>query len=319
MNQTTDAAPIDGSRDPILIPDVAPESQAQPLFRSMPDAPAVVQQAVSEHIRTRRRANPTGNHPAAEDYNNFYFFVDEVMKKFLKNPNAWLKRERNFLQEDDMARKAARQAPVQPIRRSPNQPKPLVPRPTSSVVARTDPIRSAIGPRHSTKVEKTKAQRPPRAHPSRPAPERPNHSAPQSARNRQAAATKEDKDFDAIPDYCPPLDSLNSSNALKVEWKGATNALDLSDDPLRDRLHPSELKIASLLRLDCATYLTSKRRIFLSRLEFLHRGKEFRKTHAQQATFIDVNKASKLHTAFDEVGWFEAKWMKNFRPPPSSS
>jgi len=34
-------------------------------------------------------------------------------------------------------------------------------------------------------------------------------------------------------------------------------------------------------------------------------GKEFRKTDAQQACKIDVNKASKLWTAFDKVGWFK--------------
>jgi len=84
--------------------------------------------------------------------------------------------------------------------------------------------------------------------------------------------------------------------------------LDLSNDPDRDLLHPSELKVASTLRLTCAMYLTSKRRIFIGRVAALRRGKEFRKTDAQQACKIDVNKASKLWAAFDKVGWFNPVW-----------
>jgi len=40
--------------------------------------------------------------------------------------------------------------------------------------------------------------------------------------------------------------------------------------------------------------------------------KDFRKTDAQQACKIDVNKASKLWTAFDKAGWFQNKWMEPF-------
>ncbi|KAF7539606.1 hypothetical protein G7Z17_g12393 [Cylindrodendrum hubeiense] len=77
-------------------------------------------------------------------------------------------------------------------------------------------------------------------------------------------------------------------------------------------LHPDELTLAGNLRLDCATYLTSKRRIFERRLQCLRNGKEFRKTDAQQACKIDVNKASKLWTAFDKVGWLDAEWVRQY-------
>jgi hypothetical protein len=77
-------------------------------------------------------------------------------------------------------------------------------------------------------------------------------------------------------------------------------------------LHPDELILASNLRLDCATYLTSKRRIFLRRLECARIGKEFRKTDAQQACKIDVNKASKLWQAYDRVGWLDIQWMREY-------
>ncbi|KAI6251165.1 SWIRM domain-containing protein FUN19 [Erysiphe necator] len=121
---------------------------------------------------------------------------------------------------------------------------------------------------------------------------------------------REDKDFLSITDYSPPLSSLpNIVNCLKVEWKGT--GINLSSDPLAHLLHPEEIQLASNLRLDCATYLTSKRRIFVSRLEAYKAGKEFRKTDAQQACRIDVNKASKLWQAFDKVGWLDTRWASN--------
>lgn len=119
---------------------------------------------------------------------------------------------------------------------------------------------------------------------------------------------REDKDFNSLPDYCPPKESLPSKpNSLKVDWKGAP--IDLRSDPHAHLLHPDELLLAGNLRLDCATYLTSKRRIFIKRVECLEIGKEFRKTDAQQACKIDVNKASKLWAVFEKVGWLNAKWV----------
>jgi hypothetical protein len=95
-----------------------------------------------------------------------------------------------------------------------------------------------------------------------------------------------------------------------VDWKG--QPIDLSSDPHAALLHPDELLLAGNLRLDCATYLTSKRRIFERRLQCLRTGKEFRKTDAQQACKIDVNKASKLWTAFEKVGWLNQNWVRSF-------
>ncbi|TQS38668.1 hypothetical protein Golomagni_00823 [Golovinomyces magnicellulatus] len=119
---------------------------------------------------------------------------------------------------------------------------------------------------------------------------------------------REDKDFDSLVDYCPPLSSLpNKMNSLKVEWKGLP--IDLKSDPFAHLLHRDELQLAANLRLDCATYLTSKRRIFISRVAAYRIGKDFRKTDAQQACKIDVNKASKLWQAFDKVGWLDSKWV----------
>jgi len=114
----------------------------------------------------------------------------------------------------------------------------------------------------------------------------------------------EDVDYNALPDFSPPVSTLqNSPKTLKADWT-STNPLNLSGDPERHLLHDTEVTLAATLRLSCATYLCSKRRIFEARLNALRIGKEFRKTDAQQACKIDVNKASKLWTAFDKVGWF---------------
>jgi len=97
---------------------------------------------------------------------------------------------------------------------------------------------------------------------------------------------------------------------MKIDWKGAP--ISLADDPHVHLLHPDEVSLAANLRLDCATYLTSKRRIFIRRLECYRIGKEFRKTDAQQACKIDVNKASKLWQAFEKVGWLNEKWVMSY-------
>jgi hypothetical protein len=88
--------------------------------------------------------------------------------------------------------------------------------------------------------------------------------------------------------------------------------LDLSNDPDRPLLAQNELSLAATLRLSCAIYLSSKRRIFEARVKALKIGKEFRKTDAQQACKIDVNKASKLWTAYERVGLFDNKHFEQF-------
>lgn len=127
-----------------------------------------------------------------------------------------------------------------------------------------------------------------------------------TARIRQPA-TREDTNFEAIPDRCPPLISLNEYSKFRVEWKGTP--LDLSNDPHRHLLHPAELQLASTLRLSCASYLTSKRRIFHEKIERHKMGMEFRKTDSQKACKIDVNKASKLWSAYEKIGWFDLKYI----------
>lgn len=106
-----------------------------------------------------------------------------------------------------------------------------------------------------------------------------------------------------LPDYAPGTENIprDRVDALRVEWHGAPT--DLSQDPLRALLHPAELALAQSLRLPCDLYLDSKRRLFLEKVYRMRRGMPFRRTDAQKACRIDVNKASRLFAAFERVGW----------------
>ncbi|AGO12029.1 AaceriADR366Wp [[Ashbya] aceris (nom. inval.)] len=112
--------------------------------------------------------------------------------------------------------------------------------------------------------------------------------------------------WEKLPDYSPPLSTLPSNNntkCLKVEWKGSS--MDLSNDPLRHKLHPAELVLAQTLRLPCDLYLDSKRRLFCEKVHRLKQGMPFRRTDAQKACRIDVNKASRLFAAYEKIGWLD--------------
>ncbi|CAM1501545.1 Fc.00g035290.m01.CDS01 [Cosmosporella sp. VM-42] len=290
---TTDAPttpPSQALKDPVLYPveEGAASSPAQlPLF-----APAEVeeqQRIVDDHLRARTEHSfPQGSLPKREEYELVLHFQAQVVKLFQKDPKAWLRRERDLLKAD----RAQRYQNILPAATKP---------------IATKPQRS----HRADRVAKPAAPRPIRTHPG--------HTPPRTTAGRRVSATpepsrrvvapnREDKDFQSITNYCPPLDSLpNKPNSLKVDWKG--QPIDLSNDPNASLLHPDELSLAGNLRLDCATYLTSKRRIFERRLQCMRSGKEFRKTDAQQACKIDVNKASKLWSAFEKVGWLDVKWM----------
>ncbi len=91
--------------------------------------------------------------------------------------------------------------------------------------------------------------------------------------------------------------------------------MDLSDDPHQHLLHPAEVALASTLRLTCAEYLATKRRLFKAKAELFREGEEdFMKAHARTVTHVDSDKASKLGEAFYRVGWFDDKWFDNVRP-----
>ncbi|KOS19638.1 SWIRM domain-containing protein [Escovopsis weberi] len=203
-------------------------------------------------------------------------FKFQIMMGYLKGPNPWRMRELALLKEDDARRRESRLEMERRYKSTAAGAKDLA----SSVDALPRLLASELEP----------------------------------ARKRIVAPRSDDKDiknFAAIPDYCPDTKSLEGqTKCLKVDWK--SHPIDLTNDPHRHLLHPDEITLASCLRLDCAHYLTVKRRFFVGRLNCLKDGKQFRKTDAQKACRIDVNKASQLWTAYERVGWLNSKWMDAF-------
>jgi hypothetical protein len=266
-------------RDPILYPNEGPSPQT-PLFRETD-----TQQVVEEHVAARepdsfRSVSP----PRHSEYQLALEFKSQVAQAFNANRRLWAQRELAQLREDNLLKMGGRRY---------------------TTIAPATGIRVIKPPKPSRHTGvKNGVSKPPRA------PKLPRDiqlHTPDAAKR----VAREDKDFSSLPDYCPPVSSLpNKPNSLKVDWKGAP--IDLKFDPHAHLLHPDEIYLAANLRLDCATYLTSKRRIFIKRIEAYKIGKEFRKTDAQQACKIDVNKASKLWQAFDRVGWLHPKWITKF-------
>jgi len=278
-NSLPDVSPSAEVRDPILYPNLDP-SPRSPLFRANDTI-----RVVDEHVAARestpfRSVSP----PRRSEYQLALEFKSQIGRAFIANPRLWAQRELAQLKEDNALKMGGRRyttiAPATGgIRKS----------------GILKPIRNAV---------KSGVSKPPRA-------PKPLTSARGGTPDAAKRVAREDKDFESLPDYCPPISSLpNKPNSLKVDWKGAP--IDLRHDPYYHLLHPDEISLAANLRLDCATYLTSKRRIFIKRIEAYKIGKEFRKTDAQQACKIDVNKASKLWQAFDKVGWLNAKWIAKY-------
>ncbi|KAI8948072.1 SWIRM domain-containing protein [Xylaria longipes] len=307
------------AKDPILYPthDAASSPPQQPLFvpEEVPEESTDARRIVDDHVSARpaqffRGASP----PKQEDYELALSFRSQVVKKCQENRKAWLQRERDQLISDRRAQARYRQfklprilpaAKPQLVRREVQRVKPArAPKVTKPAAAakptptKPRPIRAGPGPSAATAgLTKPIARAP--------------SSTPDPTPRRGTTQNRADDDFGLLRDICPPLNSLDSKvgiiSSLKVEWK--TGTTDLTKDPHRHLLHPEELHLASSLRLTCAVYLTSKRRIFNARVACLEKGKEFRKTDAQQACKIDVNKASKLWTAFDKIGWLDKAWV----------
>ncbi|KAL8853340.1 MAG: hypothetical protein Q9221_001816 [Calogaya cf. arnoldii] len=291
------------SKDPLLYPESSFGSDIaadQPLFATEPSMKALV----SRHIATHKFKN-TAAIPATKDYLLVLSCVSTVGRHYNSNPGAYLKRARE--ETEEQYHKAKRVCGKPGIKPTPHV---------------------AIAPAPSSKQPKRPFKATPTASPMQRMKRTPKATAKASPVNtlldfpvRGRAATPEvrapgtkrpeDVDYPAIPDYSPPVSTLppNNPKSLKADWQ-SNNILDLSNDPDRDLLHEAELNLAGTLRLTCATYLCSKRRIFAARLQALKIGKEFRKTDAQQACKIDVNKASKLWTAYDKVGWFNPKFFE---------
>ncbi|KAJ5105141.1 hypothetical protein NUU61_002488 [Penicillium alfredii] len=284
------------SRDPVLFPrhdsvtDVATE---EPLFGPIlpPNAEALVEQHITSHMA---RFENKLNKPTHDEYLLALSCVPIVSSGYNRNPAAWAREEREMLERQMVLMN--RYHPGQ----SEAKLKKIAPAPAKK--AGTMQSRTQRAPR---------VKRTPKSTPKQQVLDTFDSPPSASKASRALGTTRDDTDFHAIQDFSPPLETLGSNaKALKADWKG--QMLDLSNDPDRHLLSSAELNLASILRLSCATYLCSKRRIFEARVRALGVGKEFRKTDAQQACKIDVNKASKLWTAYERVGWFKPEFFHQY-------
>lgn len=289
-----DAGP---SRDPVLFPrhdSIADVATDEPLFG--PIAPPAAEALVEQHINSQMsRFQNRLNKPTRDEYLLALSCVPIVSTQYNRNPAAWAKAERETLERQMLLMNRHRPGDLDA------KLKKIAPAPAKKMGAAQPRVQRP-----------TRAKRTPKSTPKHQALDR-FDSPPVyiSKPPRTVGTNRDDTDFHTLPDFSPPLETLGSNaKALKADWKG--QMLDLSNDPGRHLLSSAELNLASTLRLSCATYLCSKRRIFEARVKALEVGKEFRKTDAQQACKIDVNKASKLWTAYDRVGWFKPEFFQRY-------
>ncbi|KAI9689305.1 MAG: hypothetical protein M1822_009955 [Bathelium mastoideum] len=297
-------------RDPELFPEIGEDHSLEtgPLF---PPEQAFIEATVDNHIM-KVKHKPLRYQPTKDEYLTVASMVSTVVKNMKVNPTAWLNREREYLN-----RRLLQPQPSKVVKKYGKNGKqskqgndgyrkiaPKTSRNTTAAARRERqpdlaPKASRAGrtPRQTPKAQLFHSFDGAASATPRPTPRQPT--------------ARDDDDFNTVTDMTPPLSTLdNNARSLKMDWKG--QARDLSTDPNRHLLHESEIQLASILRLSCAQYLTAKRKIFIQRVECAKKGKEFRKTDAQQACKIDVNKASKLWTAFEKVGWLQPFYIQQF-------
>ncbi|KAJ5293319.1 uncharacterized protein N7443_009272 [Penicillium atrosanguineum] len=281
------------ARDPLLFPrhDSTAAASDEPLFGPIP--PPAAEALVAHHMNSHMaRFENKRNKPTRDEYLLALSCVPIVSTQYNRNPAAWAREERETLERQMVLMNRYRPGDLEA------KLKKIAPAPARRI---------GVAP---PRVPRIRVKRTPKSTPKQHALDS-FDSPPSASKPRALGTNRDDTDFHALKDFSPPLDTLGgNAKALKADWKG--QMLDLSNDPDRHLLSPAELNLASTLRLSCATYLCSKRRIFEARVRALGVGKEFRKTDAQQACKIDVNKASKLWTAYERVGWFKPDFFQQY-------
>jgi hypothetical protein len=286
----------EGTRDPPLFPREESENANRgPLFPPQDNEQA----AIDEHVANNGRICSDEDYRTVLGTLSNMKFTSSVAASYRRDPQKWYQgslRTIAFYDNIKAKAKVAAKAADKAARHGMTQQRRLAPAPEGGI---------------RKKVTVPRVQRVPK-----PKPSPPQHTFGAFAfpvrehvpKTPKLATSRDDVDFNSLQDFCPPTDNLgHNAKALKADWKGAM--LDLSTDPDRHFLHEAEVNLAATLRLSCAVYLSSKRRIFIARVQCGQRGKEFRKTDAQQACKIDVNKASKLWSAFEKVGWFDDRFF----------
>ncbi|KAJ4408458.1 hypothetical protein N0V82_009687 [Gnomoniopsis sp. IMI 355080] len=329
--QTTTAG--SNVKDPILYPEEL-TSPVQPLFsHRRPSSVEAID--ITRHMNARRK-NPLKRGvktPDRRDYEYFAYVVTAWNGAYERlrtdaERAAYQQAELAQVRSDDRARLAAHaesnhaennHKSTKKYRATSH--KLLKAKPDRASITVKDVVASATGPHNSPKVTKSGRQT-----------AKPRVKASPAAEEKKSKVSKTqtvDIDYNHIPDYCPPMETLNS---MKMSIPSVSNPRPFEENELQllPLLHPQEQDLARNLRISPATYLTTKRRIFVDRLHFYHYEKQrrdeeeaegktfvkdFKKTHAQNAGKIDVNKSSKLHEAFDSVGWFDRKWCERHAAP----
>lgn len=290
------------TRDPVLFGDADSfEGDEQPLFPvdSVKTTDDLIDQHMAMHmVQFKNKLN----RPTRDEYRLALSCVPTIGAQYNRNPGAYMKRCREETEDEYWQ---AKRICAQPGTKARTQIPPVAiapaPRPGKRAIKAATP-----------KTPTQRVKRTPKASPMSKLMNYPPKGRASETPERIPGAKREDVDYASLPDYSPPLSTLpNNPKILKADW-ASNNVLNLSVDPDRHLLHEAEINLAATLRLSCATYLCSKRRIFQSRLTALRIGKEFRKTDAQQACKIDVNKASKLWTAYDRVGWFNPEYFRQY-------
>ena len=248
------------------------------------------------------------NKPTPDEYKLALSFVSILSEHAKRDPVGYLKRQHDENEDTYWQTKRICAKPMSREERERKQrravPISIAPAPKSG--------KRAIKPMEQKSSSGPRIKRTPKASPIAKLMNYPVKGRSSETPDRMPGTKREDVDYASLPDYAPPLSTLpNNPKVLKADWP-SNNILNLANDPDRHMLHEAEVHLAATLRLTCATYLCSKRRIFEARLNALRIGKEFRKTDAQQACKIDVNKASKLWTAYDKVGWFNPDFFRHF-------
>ncbi|KAG8526333.1 uncharacterized protein KY384_000326 [Bacidia gigantensis] len=273
----------------------------EPLFHPRPVEPT--DESITLHIKNHLNQFPDKfNKPRVEEYQLAVGFFSKIGIGSLYNrdPAAYLKRHREeeestYYQTKRICAgpgvKAGRPVAIAPAPK-PNKRaiKPITPKSTAPRVKRT--------PKNSPQYKMLDYE--PKGRSTTP---------------RQTGQKKEpDINYNAFKDYAPPPDTVDIDHHFPVDTIKHPTPLDLSNDPDRHLLREPEFRLASAIRLPVAQYLTQKRRIFQGRVEALQRGQEvFRKTNAQQACKVDVNKASTMWSGWEAVGWFDKHWFEQYK------
>jgi len=300
--------------DPILFPDGSSSVSNVPLFKGPVSS---LEELVAKHIARQLVPSKTGDPrhsqthmPSKQDYMLAIHCVPGVCQVYNENPALYLKRELDAARRDYPRVKRLKLRSQQHL-------SPTVPTALHQALSISSGRRTKDGAIQRPGTTSTKRLAVSHAYAviHKP-PTTSRMGTPQSARSDTPDAKGvhkrvEDIDFDILVDYSPNLSEVLGEKAiLRAEWPG--NAVNLSHDPCRHLLDEAEVPLASTLRLSCATYLCSKRRIFAGRLNAYRAKREFRKTDAQQACKIDVNKASKLWMAYDKAGLFRREYFEQW-------